>query len=124
MVIEKSEGAEERPLENLGISEAEERVYRWLLEHPGASTSFAARELAYTESKAQRLLDAIEVQGLATHCPERPRRYLPASPDVALGAIFLQRQKALLSTQRSIQELQERSNAVRSKRSEERRVGK
>jgi sugar-specific transcriptional regulator TrmB/DNA-binding CsgD family transcriptional regulator len=113
MARDRNEVGEGRPLENLGIGELEERVYRWLLEHPSASASAAARALALAPGKAQRLLGAIEDKGLAIHSPESPHRYIPASPDVALGAIFLQRQKALLSTQGTIQELQARASSAR-----------
>ncbi|MGH8128343.1 MAG: helix-turn-helix domain-containing protein [Gammaproteobacteria bacterium] len=101
-----------RTLAILGISEAEERVYRWVLEHRGASVSETARALSLGLRKAQSLLESIEAKGLVTHSPERPRRYISASPHVALGAIFLQRQKALLETQRAIHELQEQMNVA------------
>src|SRR5699024_2972083 len=77
-----------RPLENLGITEFEERIYRWLLTRRGATAAEVARALGLTPAKAQRLLDALETKGLATHTPERPRRYIPSSPDVALEALI------------------------------------
>lgn len=112
MAINQSDAAQERPLANLGISESEEQVYRWLLTHRDASVLDTARALTLTPSKVQHLLASIEAKGLATHSPEHPRRYIPASPDVALEAIFLQRQKSLLSTQRAIHELQEQASTA------------
>ncbi|HET7586780.1 MAG TPA: helix-turn-helix domain-containing protein [Gammaproteobacteria bacterium] len=95
----------------LGISEPEERVYRWLLSHAGATAYDVARALSITSRKSRQLLDVIEAKGLATHSPERPWRYLPSAPDIALGALFHQQQKALLGTQTVIQRLQEQANS-------------
>ncbi len=112
MSVNQNESTKEQSLASLGISEAEERVYRWILEHPGASASDVARALSLGPRKTQGLLESIEAMGLVTHSPERSRRYLPSAPDIALGALFLQQQKALLETQHTIQELQEQANSV------------
>ncbi|MGH8273606.1 MAG: helix-turn-helix domain-containing protein [Gammaproteobacteria bacterium] len=98
----------QRPLDILGISEPEEQAYSWLLEHSGTTVSEAAQDLALTPGKTQRLFDAIEAKGLATHTPERPRRYIPASPDIALEAIAQRRREDLQSVETAIKELQER----------------
>lgn len=97
---------EKRPLESLGIGAAEERVYRWLLRHRNASAAEAGHALSLAPAKVQRLLDALETKGLATHSPERPRRYFPASPDVALRALIVQRQKRLEAVEAVVDELQ------------------
>lgn len=107
MSTRPSEVAGTWPLEILGISEAEERLYRWLVRHSDATVPGAAQALALTPGKAQRLLDAIEAKGLATHSPERPRRYLPVSPDIALKALAMRRQDELQRVEGVIQELQE-----------------
>ncbi len=91
----------------LGISEAEERVYRWLLAHPGATLAEIARGLKLSPAKVQRLIETIDVQGLTTHSPERPQRYFPASPGVALKALSLKRQEELQYADHVIQILQE-----------------
>ncbi len=101
-------GTETHSLGALGISESEERAYRWLLAHSGATARDLAQALSLSPRKAQQLLEAIESKGLTTHSPERPRRYLPSSPDMALRALFLRQQEALLGTQLAIQELQEK----------------
>ena len=113
------ESVKERTLTSLGISEAEEQMYRWILEHPGSSAPEAARSLALVPRQAQRLLESIEDKGLATHSPERPRRYWPSAPDIALGALLLQQQKSLLETQHTIQQLQEQVDVAQ--RSDERK---
>jgi len=106
MVKQTSKTAAKRPLENLDISESEERIYRWLLTHRGASASEVARALSLTTSKSQRLMDALEDKGLATHTPQRPRRYIPSSPDVALEALIAQHQKGLQDARAAVRELQ------------------
>ncbi|MGH8427385.1 MAG: helix-turn-helix domain-containing protein [Gammaproteobacteria bacterium] len=105
-----------RPLEILGVGEAEERAYRWLLTHPGAGVAEIAQALALAPSKAQRLLDTIETKGLTTHTPERPRRYLPVSPDIAMEALALRRQEDLQRARGIIRELQEQATATRRQR--------
>ncbi|HET7569497.1 MAG TPA: helix-turn-helix domain-containing protein [Gammaproteobacteria bacterium] len=112
MAEQQAGRAETQSLEILGISEPEERVYRWLLTHAGATPDDLARALSMTPRKARQLLDVVEAKGLATHSPERPRRYLPSAPDIALGALFHQQQKALLGTQQTIQNLQEQASSA------------
>jgi hypothetical protein len=81
-----------RPLEVLGIDEMEERAYSVLLSHRLATTEDIAGLLSLSPRKAQRLLDSIESKGLASHSPERPRRYIAASPELAIEALASQRQ--------------------------------
>lgn len=103
----------DRPLGILGINETEERVYRWLLANPRASVAEAARNLALSPSRAQRLLDAIDAKGLSTHTPERPRRYIPVAPDIAVEALALQTNQAVRRAQKTIPDLQEEAAAAR-----------
>lgn len=98
--------AETRPLGSLGISADEERIYRWLLTHSGASISNIAKALATSPAKTQRFVDMVESKGLVTHTPERPRRYIPASPDIALKALSLHRQEELKRVDGVIRDLQ------------------
>jgi sugar-specific transcriptional regulator TrmB len=105
---------DERSLDLLGISEAEEQAYRWLLGNPGATAQEAATELRFPQRKAQRVFDALEVKGLATHAPERPRRYLPAPPNIAMEAMILDRQDKLQRARATVRELQEHAKAAQS----------
>jgi DNA-binding CsgD family transcriptional regulator len=98
-----------RPLEALGIGPAEESVYECLLDRPGATAPEVARALTLPTQKAQRLLGAIEAKGLATHSPERPRRYIPAAPDIAMEALILKREELLQNARARVQELKERA---------------
>jgi len=98
-----------RPLEALGIAEPEERVYEALLDRPDATLSELERELNLPPRKLQRLLDALERKGLATHTSGQPRRYVPASPDIAVEALVLRRQDELRRARAEIQRLQQRA---------------
>jgi predicted DNA-binding transcriptional regulator len=83
------------PLAALGIHAEEDQLYRLLLEHGPATVEDVVHALRLAPRRAQRLLDAIESKGLATHSPERPRRYLAASPEYAIEAMIRQRQAHL-----------------------------
>lgn len=106
-----SDGNGHRPLDNLGISEAEERVYRWLLKHRNSSVSEAAREMSLAPDKTQHLLETLEAKGLATHSPEVPRRYHPVSPDMALRVLIAQRRKELQEAEFVLEELQNEADS-------------
>ena len=112
MTTQRIEAAEKRPLDILGIGEAEERAYSWLLAHSGATVPEIAQALAMTSSKTQHLLDAIEAKGLGTHTPERPRRYIPVPPDIAVQALIVQRQNDLQRAKSAVRVLQEQAAAT------------
>jgi sugar-specific transcriptional regulator TrmB/DNA-binding CsgD family transcriptional regulator len=94
------------PLEVFGIGADEERAYRTLLVMGVGTAEDFARNMALPLRKAQRLLDAIEAKGLTTHSPEQPRRYIPASPDIAIQALAHQHQRAVQRAKGMIDELQ------------------
>lgn len=104
--MQVNEAAAPRALEMLGISEAEERAYRWLLGYSAATVQDLAQALLLTPRKAQQLLVTLEAKGLATHSPERPRRYIPVAPDIAVEALILRHQKGLEDARLAVQELQ------------------
>lgn len=105
--------AEARAFAVLDIDEAEERAYRWLLTHPGATVQEVGEALRLSSRKTQRLLDAIEAKGLATYSPQRPRRYVPASPHVAIEALAVRREEELQRARLLGRELQELVSAQR-----------
>lgn len=113
MSARRAQATEERPLEVLGIGEGEENAYRHLLTHRGATAAELGRALVVTTATAQRLLETIEAKGLATHTPERPRRYLPTAPDIAMESLILRRQQCLQRARGAVQELQELAAAQR-----------
>jgi sugar-specific transcriptional regulator TrmB len=99
--------AAKRPFETLGITDLEERASRLLLAKRRATAEEIAHALPLSQRKTQQLLDTIEAKGLATHSPERPRRYIPASPNIAMESLILEHQKDLQRARTAIQELQE-----------------
>lgn len=107
MTERRRDANEERPLDILDIDAIEERAYRWLLAHPGATVQEIAQALPLSPRKTQRLLDAIEAKGLVTYSPQRPRRYVPASPSIAMEALVLKRLEELQRARGVIQELHE-----------------
>src|SRR3954451_14608506 len=111
MSTTRSENA--RPLESLGISADEERAYRALLSRRLASASDLSSALGVPARATQRLLDALAAKGLATHSPERPRRYMPVPPEVAGEAIVSQRQAELARPRPTIPELKNHASQVR-----------
>jgi sugar-specific transcriptional regulator TrmB len=84
-----------RPLAPLDISEVEEQAYRELLGRPAATVAELSSALGMSTRRIQRLLDVLEAKGLATHTPQRPRRYIPAAPDLAIERLIMQRQEEL-----------------------------
>jgi len=61
----------------------------------------------------QRLLDALAAKGLATHSPERPRRYMPVPPEFAVEAIVSQRQAELERARSAIADLKKHASKRR-----------
>ncbi|HEY8683387.1 MAG TPA: helix-turn-helix domain-containing protein [Rhodanobacter sp.] len=98
-----------RPLEALGIDEMEERAYCALLAHRLATAEDVAKILALSPRKVQRLLDSIESKGLASHSPERPRRYIAAPPELAVEALASQRQADIERARSTIPQLKEQA---------------
>jgi hypothetical protein len=101
--------ASQRPLEPLGIGELEERTYRTLLTQGMVTAKEIANTLALTLRKAQQLLDDIESKGLASHSPERPRRYIAVPPELAIEALVGQRQVVLERARSTIPELKKQA---------------
>ena len=102
-----------RPLETLGISTDEERAYRALLSRRLANARDLSSTLGITVRATQRLLDALAAKGLATHSPERPRRYMPVQPEFALEAIVSQRQAELERARAAIPDLKKHASKLR-----------
>jgi len=82
-------------LRALGIEQDEERVYHLLLTQHAATVEEVAAKLSLPARRAQALLQRVEAKGLASHSPERPRRYIPARPELAIEALIQQRQAVL-----------------------------
>ncbi len=111
-----------RPLAALGVSEPEEQTYRALLARPGATAKELASALGVPARKLHRLLDVLEAKGLASHSPQRPRRYLPAAPDLAIERLIVQRQGGLERARSAIDELRTQMRAAQPETSPDRIV--
>jgi len=112
MSLDRAKAGAMRPLDAIGIDAMEEHAYRILLTHRMATVEDVARVLAISSRKAQRLLDSVEAKGLASHSPERPRRYIPTSPDIAVEALIRQRQDGLELARSTMHELTEEATAA------------
>ena len=82
-------------LEAVGIEPAEEAVYRLLLERPGIRVGEMSAELGVTSRDIRSSLLHLERAGLVTRTPERPGRYVPASPEAAIEVLVLNRRRDL-----------------------------
>ncbi len=82
-------------LQVLGISDAEERVYRALLVRSGAPVEVLAEATAQSRGALSALLSSLEAKGLVSRLPGRPARYVAAPPDLAVGALIVRREEEL-----------------------------
>jgi sugar-specific transcriptional regulator TrmB len=101
----KQQHGPEKPdlaLRALGIEENEERAYHLLLMQQAATVEEVAAKLSLPVRRTQVLLERVEAKGLASHSPERPRRYIPARPELAIEALIQQRQATLDRTRSAI----------------------
>jgi sugar-specific transcriptional regulator TrmB len=114
--------AKVREFEAVGVTENEERMYRVLLEHAGSTLAQLSRNLGLSSHKARVVLDALETKGLATHSPERLRRYLPVPPDVALESLIQKRSDDLTRVRAAASELQEQVSVATGRRTSQERV--
>ena len=114
MNLSQPEAPDFRPLAILGISAEEERVYRALLAGAASTAEELSRTVGLPSRKVQRLLDAIEARALATHSPERPRRYIAASPELAVEALIHRGQADLERARAVIPELRKQRSAAAS----------
>jgi sugar-specific transcriptional regulator TrmB/DNA-binding CsgD family transcriptional regulator len=85
----------DRVMEPLGVSDVEERAYRFLLQRPATSANVLAAELGVARRHLQSALSSLESMGLITGMPGRPVRYMPASPEVAVEPLIHRRQEEL-----------------------------
>lgn len=98
-----------RPLELLGISDAEERAYRALLIRHMATAAEIARQIHTTPRAARKLLTDLETMGLATHTPKVPRVYIASPPEFTISALIKQRQAILERARTAIPDLEQHS---------------
>jgi sugar-specific transcriptional regulator TrmB len=79
----------------VGVDPADGRLYRALLARPRATAEALAKEAGISVDRARQGLAALEREGLVTRRPGQPGRFVPARPDVAVGALISRRQQEL-----------------------------
>ncbi len=92
---------EDASLAALGLSHAEELVYRQLLRSPTASVASLSQELGISRRLASSAVASLEQHGLVSRNLGRTPQYRPTPPDVGIETLILRRQ-AELSQTRSI----------------------
>lgn len=85
----------------LGLRAAEEEIYRFLAGRPGCTLAEIESGVARQPGELPEILDELERKGLVTRTAEVPESFVPASPDVALGALIAERENEL----RTVREL-------------------
>lgn len=93
------------PLALLGITPAEETIYRALLRAPGSTVQALSEALPFTPAAVAEAVAELERKGFATHAPEQVPRLFPSPPDIAVEAL-LRRQQELQLARLAIADLQ------------------
>jgi sugar-specific transcriptional regulator TrmB len=74
----------------LGVSALDERLYRLLLNAPSSTLAELTAGTDIGAARARLAVRRLERFGLVNRRPGNPARYLPAPPDVAVGALIAQ----------------------------------
>ncbi|MFE4639126.1 helix-turn-helix domain-containing protein [Streptomyces sp. NPDC056773] len=78
-----------------GVTEAEERAYRFVLGVPDCTVTEVAEGTGAEPGAARRLLRALEAKGLVCRLPGTPVRYQGAAPDLAIEILALVRHRQI-----------------------------
>jgi sugar-specific transcriptional regulator TrmB len=81
-----------RLLEGMGVTQAEEHLYRVLLRHEGLCVAELASKLGSSARAIAAPLRALEGKGMVTHSPDRIPRYFAVPPDIAVEALIAKSQ--------------------------------
>ncbi|MFF8837482.1 helix-turn-helix domain-containing protein [Streptomyces sp. NPDC015130] len=92
-------------LNELGVGEEEERLFRLLLSRPDLTLADLAEALSTAPAPLRRRLRALEDAGLVSRTPTRPVRYRPAPPGPAVDVLIARRQEELDRTRSEAKEL-------------------
>src|SRR2546430_5222680 len=82
-------------LESLGVGRAEQQVYELLLDHPDQTLAELARRSPIGAARLRGLLKSLADKGMLTRSADRPARYAPAPPDIAVEVLALRRQQEI-----------------------------
>lgn len=96
-------------LGTLGLSSAEECIYRQLLELPSANAKDLAESLGTPVGALGHVLEQLETKGLVARSPQAPPHYMAIAPDVAIEALAQKRRAELDRALSVIPELQART---------------
>lgn len=97
-----------RMFEALGLGQVEELIYDALLLNPESSFRDLSSELELSTRELNRGLAVLREQGFVTETATRPRRFVPAPPDVAAEGLVLKRQEELQAARMAAARLVER----------------
>ncbi len=81
-----------RVLEGMGVTQAEEQLYRALLRCEGLCIAEIAAKLNASARAIATPLRALESKGMVTHSPDRVPRYYAVPPDIAVEALIAKSQ--------------------------------
>jgi sugar-specific transcriptional regulator TrmB len=81
---------DEGKLSVVGVSILDEELYRLLLKAPGSTLTELTAGTDIGTARARLAVRRLERCGLVSRRPGSPARYLPAPPDVAVGALIAQ----------------------------------
>ena len=79
----------------VGVPPLDEQLYRELLTAPGSTLPELAVRADVGIARARHAITRLERSGLLSRRPGNPARFVPAPPDVAVGALIAQRQDEL-----------------------------
>lgn len=79
----------------LGVGPAEQQLYEVLLDHPGVTEADLCELTGLPLDRLRSLLRSLARLGLMFTPAREPHAYMPAPPDIALGALAAERQEAL-----------------------------
>jgi predicted DNA-binding transcriptional regulator len=82
-------------LQAIGLKEDELRVYKVLLEHPGAKPAEIVMDGSFSAPYVRRLLGELERKSLVTRTPEKVASYRAVAPELGFGALVAHRQADL-----------------------------
>lgn len=94
----------------LGISPAEEVLYRAMLRAPGSTTQVLAGLLHVDTQSVEMSADALQRKGFATYTPDKVPRWFPCPPDIAVETLLIQRQNELTLARYAVVGLQREQN--------------
>lgn len=82
-------------LDALGLAPREQRCYEQLVAHPGLSAQELADRLELSVAMVEGDLDRLEAKGLISGTVDRPARFVPAPPTVAIEPLVLRQWERL-----------------------------